>query len=184
LGLYANCGFPSTIFRNARMTTSGSLLSSAANPFGLCMKRDAYVAGGGHLPESPTLPSFGRRLRLCTRLTAARRDRNAVAGRRLTVREKLHEYRASGVLHIWLVEPHSRRLDTCDEEDPPDTRSLPSRDSKTSSPMHSSPSGGERSSGTGILVDEIRNLRLNELDPKPRLSILVRNRANAVRISV
>jgi Uma2 family endonuclease len=34
---------------------------------------------------------------------------------RLTaVREKLQEYRACGVPHVWLVDPHSRRLYTCD----------------------------------------------------------------------
>lgn len=34
---------------------------------------------------------------------------------RLTaVREKLQEYRAWGVGHVWLVDPHSRRLYTCD----------------------------------------------------------------------
>jgi Uma2 family endonuclease len=34
---------------------------------------------------------------------------------RLTaVREKLQEYRAWGVPHVWLVDPHSRRLYTCD----------------------------------------------------------------------
>jgi Uma2 family endonuclease len=31
------------------------------------------------------------------------------------VREKLEEYRAWGVPHVWLVDPHSRRLYTCDE---------------------------------------------------------------------
>jgi len=30
------------------------------------------------------------------------------------VREKLQEYRAWGVGHVWLVDPHSRRLYTCD----------------------------------------------------------------------
>jgi Uma2 family endonuclease len=35
---------------------------------------------------------------------------------RLTeVREKLEEYRAWGVPHVWLVDPHSRRLYSCDE---------------------------------------------------------------------
>jgi Uma2 family endonuclease len=34
---------------------------------------------------------------------------------RLTaVREKLQEYRAWGVTHVWLVDPHSQRLYTCD----------------------------------------------------------------------
>jgi len=34
---------------------------------------------------------------------------------RLTaVREKLQEYRAWGVGHVWLVDPHSRRMYTCD----------------------------------------------------------------------
>jgi len=34
---------------------------------------------------------------------------------RLTaVREKLQEYRAWGVGHVWVVDPHSRRLYTCD----------------------------------------------------------------------
>ena len=34
---------------------------------------------------------------------------------RLTaVREKLQEYRAWGVPHVWLVDPHSRRLYICD----------------------------------------------------------------------
>jgi Uma2 family endonuclease len=34
---------------------------------------------------------------------------------RLTaVREKLQEHRAWGVPHVWLVDPHSRRLYTCD----------------------------------------------------------------------
>jgi len=34
---------------------------------------------------------------------------------RLTaVREKLQEYRVWGVPHVWLVDPHSRRLYTCD----------------------------------------------------------------------
>ena len=34
---------------------------------------------------------------------------------RLTaVREKLHTYQAWGVPHVWLVDPHSRRLYTCD----------------------------------------------------------------------
>lgn len=31
------------------------------------------------------------------------------------VREKLEEYRAWGVPHIWLVDPHSRRLYRCEE---------------------------------------------------------------------
>ena len=31
------------------------------------------------------------------------------------VREKLEEYRAWGVPHVWLVDPHSRRLYSCDE---------------------------------------------------------------------
>lgn len=30
------------------------------------------------------------------------------------VREKLEEYRAWGVPHVWLVDPHSRRLYTCE----------------------------------------------------------------------
>jgi Uma2 family endonuclease len=30
------------------------------------------------------------------------------------VREKLQEYRAWGVGHVWLVDPHSRRMYTCD----------------------------------------------------------------------
>jgi Uma2 family endonuclease len=30
------------------------------------------------------------------------------------VREKLQEYRVWGVGHVWLVDPHSRRLYTCD----------------------------------------------------------------------
>ena len=30
------------------------------------------------------------------------------------VREKLHEYRAWGIPHVWLVDPHARRLYTCD----------------------------------------------------------------------
>ena len=30
------------------------------------------------------------------------------------VREKLEEYRAWGVPHVWLVDPHSRRLYSCD----------------------------------------------------------------------
>ena len=35
---------------------------------------------------------------------------------RLTVvREKLQEYKAWGVPHVWLVDPHGRRLYTCDE---------------------------------------------------------------------
>jgi Uma2 family endonuclease len=35
---------------------------------------------------------------------------------RLTaVREKLQEYRQWGVPHVWLVDPHSRRLYTCEE---------------------------------------------------------------------
>jgi Uma2 family endonuclease len=29
-------------------------------------------------------------------------------------REKLEEYRRWGVAHVWLVDPHSRRLYTCD----------------------------------------------------------------------
>ena len=34
---------------------------------------------------------------------------------RLTaVREKLQEYRTWGVGHVWLVDPHSQRLYTCD----------------------------------------------------------------------
>ena len=32
------------------------------------------------------------------------------------VRNKLAEYRAWGVSHVWLVDPHSRRLYTCDAE--------------------------------------------------------------------
>jgi Uma2 family endonuclease len=31
-----------------------------------------------------------------------------------TVREKLEEYKAWGAPHVWLVDPHSRRLYTCD----------------------------------------------------------------------
>jgi len=31
------------------------------------------------------------------------------------VREKLEEYRAWGVPHVWLVDPHSRRLYSCDK---------------------------------------------------------------------
>jgi Uma2 family endonuclease len=35
---------------------------------------------------------------------------------RLTaVREKLEEYRAWGVRHVWLVDPHAKRLYRCDE---------------------------------------------------------------------
>ena len=35
---------------------------------------------------------------------------------RLTeVREKLEEYRSWGVPHVWLVDPHSRRLYSCEE---------------------------------------------------------------------
>ena len=30
------------------------------------------------------------------------------------VREKLEEYRAWGVSHVWLVDPHSKRMYTCD----------------------------------------------------------------------
>lgn len=30
------------------------------------------------------------------------------------VRDKLQEYRAWGVPHVWLIDPHSRRLYTCD----------------------------------------------------------------------
>lgn len=30
------------------------------------------------------------------------------------VREKLEEYRTWGVSHVWLIDPHSRRLYTCD----------------------------------------------------------------------
>jgi Uma2 family endonuclease len=32
-----------------------------------------------------------------------------------TVREKLEEYKAWGAPHVWLVDPHSRRLYTCDD---------------------------------------------------------------------
>jgi Uma2 family endonuclease len=35
------------------------------------------------------------------------------ADRLTEVREKLEEYRAWGVPHIWLVDPHSRRLYSC-----------------------------------------------------------------------
>jgi Uma2 family endonuclease len=31
-----------------------------------------------------------------------------------TVREKLEEYKAWGVKHVWLVDPHSQRMYTCD----------------------------------------------------------------------
>lgn len=31
------------------------------------------------------------------------------------VRNKLEEYRAWGVAHVWLADPHSRRLYRCDE---------------------------------------------------------------------
>ncbi len=31
------------------------------------------------------------------------------------VREKLEEYRTWGVPHVWLIDPHSRRLYTCDK---------------------------------------------------------------------
>ena len=34
--------------------------------------------------------------------------------RLIAVREKLEEYRAWGVSHVWLVDPHSRRLYICD----------------------------------------------------------------------
>ena len=35
---------------------------------------------------------------------------------RLTaVREKLEEYRAWGVRHVWLVDPYSKRMYTCDD---------------------------------------------------------------------
>lgn len=35
---------------------------------------------------------------------------------RLTaVREKLEEYKAWGVPHVWLVDPHGRRLYVCDK---------------------------------------------------------------------
>jgi len=30
------------------------------------------------------------------------------------VRNKLAEYRAWGVTHVWLVDPHSKRMYTCD----------------------------------------------------------------------
>ena len=32
------------------------------------------------------------------------------------VRNKLAEYRAWGVFHVWLVDPHSKRMYTCDKE--------------------------------------------------------------------
>jgi Uma2 family endonuclease len=32
------------------------------------------------------------------------------------VRNKLAEYRAWGVIHVWLVDPHSKRMYTCDAE--------------------------------------------------------------------
>ncbi len=32
------------------------------------------------------------------------------------VREKLEEYRAWGVVHVWLVDPHSKRMYICDGE--------------------------------------------------------------------
>jgi len=35
---------------------------------------------------------------------------------RLTaVREKLEEYKAWGVAHVWLVDPHTKRLYMCDK---------------------------------------------------------------------
>jgi Uma2 family endonuclease len=33
----------------------------------------------------------------------------------VAVRAKLDEYRAWGVAHVWLVDPHSRRFYTCDD---------------------------------------------------------------------
>lgn len=32
-----------------------------------------------------------------------------------TVREKLEEYKAWGVRHVWLVDPHGKRLYICDK---------------------------------------------------------------------
>jgi Uma2 family endonuclease len=51
------------------------------------------------VPENPPLVAI-EVLSLDDRLTA--------------VREKLEEYRAWGVPHVWLVDPHSRRVYTCD----------------------------------------------------------------------
>ncbi len=51
------------------------------------------------VPDRPPLIAI-EILSLDDRLTAAR--------------EKLEEYRAWGVQHVWLVDPHSRRMYTCD----------------------------------------------------------------------
>jgi Uma2 family endonuclease len=51
------------------------------------------------VPDGPPLIAI-EILSLDDRLTAAR--------------EKLEEYRAWGVQHVWLVDPHSRRMYTCD----------------------------------------------------------------------
>jgi Uma2 family endonuclease len=58
-----------------------------------------YPTEPGRVPETPPLVAI-EVLSLDDRLTA--------------VREKLDEYRRWGVPHVWLVDPHSRRLYTCD----------------------------------------------------------------------
>ena len=59
-----------------------------------------YPNEPSRVPDSPPL-LVAEVLSLDDRLTA--------------VREKLEEYKAWGVPHVWLVDPHLKRLYTCDE---------------------------------------------------------------------
>jgi Uma2 family endonuclease len=62
------------------------------------------------------LPFSGRQSRLRYRISPPliAIEVLSVDDRLTAVREKLQEYRAWGVPHVWLVDPHSRRLYTCD----------------------------------------------------------------------
>jgi Uma2 family endonuclease len=59
-----------------------------------------YPAEPARVPETPPL-LVAEVLSLDDRLTA--------------VREKLEEYKAWGVPHVWLVDPHAKRCYTCDQ---------------------------------------------------------------------
>jgi len=62
--------------------------------------RGVYPDEPARVPDAPPL-LVAEVLSLDDRLTA--------------VREKLEEYKAWGVAHVWLVDPHTKRLYMCDQ---------------------------------------------------------------------